>query len=71
VSLLTQYGDKHTYSKGYQARKEIHYCSPYCITLSKLLIYTKDLGPTRKDFNLGPPRSEIPSHYPNGQLQPL
>jgi len=24
VSLLTQLGDKHTYSGGYQARKEIH-----------------------------------------------
>jgi len=24
VSLLTQFGDKHTYSGGYQARKEIH-----------------------------------------------
>jgi len=23
-SLLTQFGDKHTYSGGYQARKEIH-----------------------------------------------
>ena len=23
-----------------------------------------DLGPTRLDFNLGTPRSEIPSHYP-------
>ena len=25
---------------------------------------TLDLGPTRIDFNLGTPRSEIPSHYP-------
>jgi len=24
VSLLTQFGDKHTYSGGYQARKETH-----------------------------------------------
>jgi len=24
VSLLTQFGDKHTYYGGYQARKEIH-----------------------------------------------
>jgi len=24
VSLLTQFGDKHTYSAGYQGRKEIH-----------------------------------------------
>ena len=24
---------------------------------------TQDLGPTRLDFNLGTPRSEIPSHY--------
>ena len=24
VSLLTQFGDKHIYSGGYQARKEIH-----------------------------------------------
>jgi hypothetical protein len=24
VSLLTQFGDKHTYSEGYQVRKEIH-----------------------------------------------
>ena len=24
VSLLTQFGDKHNYSGGYQARKEIH-----------------------------------------------
>jgi len=24
VSLLTQFGDKHTYSRGYQAKKEIH-----------------------------------------------
>ena len=24
VSLLTQFGDKHAYSGGYQARKEIH-----------------------------------------------
>jgi len=24
VSLLTQFGDKHTYSGGYQVRKEIH-----------------------------------------------
>jgi len=23
-SLLSQFGDKHTYSRGYQARKEIH-----------------------------------------------
>jgi len=64
VSLLTQFGDKHTYSGGYQARKEIHYCSLYSIALSKLLVYTKYLGPTRTDFNLGTPRSKIPSHYP-------
>jgi len=31
----------------------------------------KDLGPTHIDFNLGTPRSEILSHYPNGQSQPL
>jgi len=62
MSLLTQFGDKHTYSGGYQARKEIHSCTPYSIALSKLLFYTKDLGPTRIDFNLGTPRSEIPSH---------
>jgi len=24
MKLLTQFGDKHTYSGGYQARKEIH-----------------------------------------------
>jgi len=24
MSLLTQFGDKHTYSGGYQAKKEIH-----------------------------------------------
>jgi hypothetical protein len=24
VTLLTQVGDKHTYSEGYQAKKEIH-----------------------------------------------
>jgi len=24
VSLLTQFGEKHTYFRGYQARKEIH-----------------------------------------------
>jgi len=24
VSFLTQFGDKHTYTGGYQARKEIH-----------------------------------------------
>jgi len=24
MSLLTQFGDKHTYSRGYQVRKEIH-----------------------------------------------
>ena len=64
VSLLTQFSDKHTYSRGYQVRKEIHQCSPYFIALSKLLVYTKDLGPIRIDFNLGTPRSEIPSHYP-------
>ena len=29
---------------------------------SSLTLY--DLGPTRIDFNLGTPRSEIPSHYP-------
>jgi len=34
------------------------------MALSKLLVYAKDLGPTRIDFNLGTPRSEIPSHYP-------
>jgi hypothetical protein len=27
--LLTQFGDKHTYSGDYQVRKEIHQCSPY------------------------------------------
>jgi len=32
------------------------------VALSKLLVYTKDLGPTRIDFNLGTPRSEISSH---------
>ena len=63
-SLLTQFSDKHTYSGGYQARKEIHQCSPYSIAFSKLLVYTKDLGPTCIDFNLGTPRSKIPSHYP-------
>ena len=64
MHLLTQFGDKHTYSGGYQARKEIHQCTPYFIALSKLLVCTKDLGPTCIDFNLGTPRSEIPSHYP-------
>ena len=39
-------------------------CSPYSIALTKLLVYTKDLGPTHIDFNLGTPRSEIQSHYP-------
>jgi len=41
------------------------------MALSKLLVYTKDLEPTCIDFNLGTSRSEIPSHYPNGQSQPL
>jgi len=40
ISLLTQFGDKHTYSGGYKVRKEIHYCSPYSKALSKLLVYT-------------------------------
>jgi len=35
VSSLTQFGDKHTYSRGYQIRKEIHWCSPYSKVLSK------------------------------------
>ena len=51
-----------TYSGGYQVRKEIHQNSPYSIALSKQPVCTKDLGPTRTDFNLGTPRSEIPSH---------
>jgi len=29
-----------------------------------------DLGPTRLDFNLGTPRSEIPSHYPTVSHSP-
>jgi hypothetical protein len=29
-----------------------------------------DLGPTRLDFNLGTPRSEIPSHYPTVNHSP-
>jgi len=70
VSLLTQFGDKHAYFGGYQARKEIHYCSPYFIALIKLLIYTKDLGHTHLDFNLGTPRSEIPPHYPTVNHNP-
>jgi len=56
-SLLTQFGDKHTYSGDYQARKEI-------------LVYTNDLGPIRLDFNLRTPRSEIPSHYPTVKHNP-
>jgi len=28
MSLLTQFGDKHTYSGGYQLRKETHTHSP-------------------------------------------
>jgi len=31
---------------------------------------TQDLGPTRIDFNLGTPRSEIPSHYPTVNQNP-
>jgi len=29
-----------------------------------------DLGPTRLDFNLGTPRSAIPSHYPTVSHNP-
>ena len=31
---------------------------------------TQDLGPTHLDFNLGTPRSEIPSHYPTVNHSP-
>jgi len=62
--LLTRFGDKHTYSGGYQARKEIHLCSPYSKFSANSSFTTLDLGPTRLDFNLGTPRSKIPSHFP-------
>jgi len=32
--------------------------------LANFLFTLYDLGPTRLDFNLGTPRSEISSHYP-------
>jgi len=32
---------------------------------------TVDLGPTRIDFNLGTPRSEIPSHFPQSTTTPV
>jgi len=32
---------------------------------------TLDLGPTRIDFNLGTPRSEIPSHFPQSTTAPV
>jgi len=32
---------------------------------------TLDLGPTRINFNLGTPRSEIPSHFPQSTTAPV
>jgi len=69
--LLTQFGDKHTYSGGYQAMKEIHYCSPYSKFSANSSFTTLDLGPTHLDFNLGTPRSEIPSHFPQSTTTPV
>jgi hypothetical protein len=64
VRLLTHFGGKHADSRGYQARKEITSVVLILMFSSNTLFTTQDLGPTRIDFNLGTPRSEIPSHYP-------
>jgi len=69
--LLAQFGDKQTYSGGYQARKEIHKCSPYSKFSSNSKFTTLDLGPTRLDFNLGTPRSKIPSHFSQSITAPV
>ncbi|KEH30012.1 hypothetical protein MTR_4g057980 [Medicago truncatula] len=64
VSLLTQFGaTSPTLEATKPGRK---YTSVVLIQKlsanSSFTLY--DLGPTRLDFNLGTPRSEIPSHYP-------
>jgi len=62
ISLLIQFGDKHTCSGGYQAGRK----STSVVLIQKLSVNSSftlyDLGPTRLDFNLRTPRSEIPSH---------
>jgi len=61
-SLLTQFGTSHLHLGATKSGRKstsvvfILSLSANCTTL--------DLGPTRIDFNLGTPRSEIPSHYP-------
>jgi len=71
MSLLTQFGEKHTYSGATMPRRK----SNSVVLIQKLSANSSftlyDLGPTRIDFNLGTLRSEISSHYPNGQSQPL
>jgi len=58
-------------SGGYQARKEIHQCSPYSKFSANSSFTTLDLGHTRIDFNLGTPRSEISSHFPQSITAPV
>ena len=70
VSLLTQFSDNApTMGATKPGRK-----STSVVLIQKLLANSSftlyDLGPTRLDFNLGTPRSEIPSHYPTVSHNP-
>jgi len=69
--LLIQFGDKYTYSGGYQARKEIHWCNLYFKFSANSSFTTLDVGPTRLNFNLGTLRSEIQSHFPQSTTAPV
>jgi len=63
VSLLTQFGDKHIFSEGYQTRKEIHWCNPSSKFSANFKFTTYHLDTTRIDFNLKTHRFDISSHF--------
>ena len=69
-SLLTQFGDKpRTLGATKPGRKSTSVVLILMFSTNTLFT-TQDLGPTRLDFNLGTPRSEIPSHYPTVNHSP-
>jgi len=69
-SLLTQFGITHLHMGATKPGRKSTSVVLILSLSANSSFTTLDLGPTRIDFNLGTPRSEIPSHYPTVNHSP-